>query len=470
MVESLTLKQLKQMDSAPATPFQLDVPGREALICDEVYRYLPGKRLAFRANWGGLNVLVKLFFQRKYLDRERAGLKSLAESGVPCPQEVWSLVDDEGGYFIATEFLPDAASLKDCYEGLTLEQLKPVLRDALRLIGQLHRTGWMQADIHLDNFLLSQGKLHIIDGGGVEPLSSTLDNLALFFAQMIPDYDWLVAGVIDAYGENAPTKEVLLPAIVQKREQRIKNFLAKTTRSCTQFRVEKTASTFIAYKRSEESKRLSQLMLEPEVAFGSAQFLKCGNTATVVKLSGDEVDWVLKRYNIKSFWHGLNRCFRPSRAWISWKSAHRLELLGIATPKPLAMRENRSGPFRREAYLVTECADGDDLKAWLLKWKGAQFPDWLDRQVERLFETLWVSSVSHGDMKATNFIVVDEQIQVIDLDAVRWHSSNTSFIKAFRQDLQRFMENWQGNNWTHFEQLLSPFAGRAGITLINKKV
>ncbi len=470
MVESLTLKQLKQMDTAPASPFQLDVPGREALICDEVYRHLPGKRLAFRANWGGIDVLVKLFFQRKYLDREREGLKSFAESGIPCPSEVWSLVDDGGGYFIATEFLPDAASLKDCYEGLTFEQLKPLLCDALRLIGQLHRTGWMQADIHLDNFLLSQGKLHIIDGGGVEPLSRTVDNLALFFAQMIPDYDGLVADVIDAYGENAPTTEVLLPAIIQMREQRIKHFLAKTTRSCTQFRVEKTTNTFIAYKRSQESKRLKQLMLEPEVAFGGAQFLKRGNTATVVKVVGDNGDWVLKRYNIKSFWHGLSRCFRPSRARVSWESAHRLELLGIATPKPLAVCENRSGPLRREAYLVTECADGDDLKTWLLKCNDTQIPEWLGHQVVRMFETLWLSRVSHGDMKATNFIVVDKQIQVIDLDTVAWHSSNTSFSKAFRQDLQRFMENWQGSNWTHFEQLLSPFAERAGITLVNKKV
>ena len=211
-------------------------------------------------------------------------------------------------------------------------------------------------------------------------------------------------------------------------------------------------------------------MAEPEVAFGSALFLKRGNTATVVKLPGNNGEWVLKRYNIKNFWHGLSRCFRPSRAWISWQSAHRLELLGIATPKPLAMRENRSGPFRREAYLVVECAAGDDLNTWLMKWKGLQLPGWLDQQVVRLFEILWNSHVSHGDMKATNFIVVNEQIQLIDLDAVAWHRSDKQFITAIRKDLQRFMDNWQGQTWSHFEQLLQPFAKKAGITLINKKV
>lgn len=474
MATLLTLRDLKREDVVLGEAFQLELPVHENLTCDEVLRHLPGKRVAFRAHWGGADVLVKLFFQRKYLDRERAGLKALLEAGIPCPKEVWSLVDEGNGYFIATEFLRDAASLQECYEGLTPEQLKPLLCDAIKLIGVLHRAGWMQADIHLENFLLSQGKLHVIDGGGVEVLGEAtkgaLNNLALFFAQMIPDYDELVSEIIGAYGKNAPAREVLLPAIIEQREQRIKHYLAKTTRSCTQFRVEKTARAFIAYERSRESQKLTQLMSEPEVAFGSAQFLKRGNTSTVVKITGDNEEWVLKRYNIKSFWHGLSRYFRPSRACISWQSAHRLELLGIATPKPLAMRENRSGPLRREAYLVTEYAVGGDLRAWLMKWNGDEVPGWLDSQIVRLFEALWISSVTHGDMKATNFIVVDKQIQVIDLDTVAWHSSNTSFIKAFRQDLQRFMENWQGSNWTHFEQLLSPFAERAGITLVNKKV
>lgn len=470
MPETLTLSQLKEMAVAPEPPFQMEVPGREPLICEEICRYLPGKRLAFRAHWGGADVLVKLFFQRKYLIRERSGLKALSSTDVPCPQEVWCLVDEGGGYFIATAFLPDATSLQNCYESLSIEELKPLLRDALKLIGRLHRAGWMQADIHLDNFLLSQGVLHVVDGGGVEPLSSRLNNLALFFAQMIPDYDALVPEVIDAYGDNAPSIDELLPAIIDMREQRIKHYLAKTVRSCTQFHIEKTATSFIALERADESHRLQQLMAEPEVAFGQGHFLKRGNTATVVKVAGDGDDWVLKRYNIKSFWHGLSRSFRPSRAWVSWQSAHRFELLGIATPKPIAMRENRSGPFRRQAYLVCQYLNGDDLQAWLLKQQGSPIPHWLNQQVVRLFDILWNSHVSHGDMKATNFIVANEGIQLIDLDAVAWHSSDTSFIKAFRQDLQRFMANWQGNTWNHFEHLLSPFATRAGITLINKKV
>ncbi|HEB26564.1 MAG TPA: hypothetical protein ENI05_02135 [Porticoccus sp.] len=470
MAVLLTLPQLQQAGQGLSAPFQLAVPGHETLVCEEVYRHLPGKRLAFRAHWGGAMVLVKLFFQRKYFDRERAGLKAMAEAGVPCPKEVWSLVDDDGGYFLATEFLDAAVSLQACYQGLSLSQLKQLLRDALGLISQLHRAGWMQADIHLDNFLLSQGVLHVIDGGGIEPLRSPLNNLGLFFAQMTPDYDELVSEVIDAYGDKAPLFEDILSAIIRMREWRIKHYLAKSTRSCSQFEVTRSPDAFVAMARSQKSDKLCRLMDEPEVAIGHAQFLKRGNTATVVKVSGDSGDWVLKRYNIKNFWHGLSRCFRSSRAWVSWESAHRLELLGIATPTPLAMRENRAGPFRREAYLVTECAVGDNLQTWLLKQSDTQVPEWLNLEVHRLFDILWRSTVSHGDMKATNLIVSGEQLQVIDLDAVRWHRYKASFVKAYSRDLQRFMDNWQGKTWQHFEQLLRPFAQRAGITLINKQV
>ena len=90
--------------------------------------------------------------------------------------------------------------------------------------------------------------------------------------------------------------------------------------------------------------------------------------------------------------------------------------------------------------------------------------------MRRLFDILWLSRVSHGDMKATNFIVTGETLQVIDLDAVKWHGSNKPFIKAYGGDLQRFMDNWQGNTWLHFEQLLRPLAERADVSLKNKKV
>ncbi|NVL32130.1 serine/threonine protein kinase, partial [Pseudomonas syringae pv. actinidiae] len=70
---------------------------------------------------------------------------------------------------------------------------------------------------------------------------------------------------------------------------------------------------------------------------------------------------VIKRYNIKNFSHWLKRFWRPSRAWHSWREGNRLMFLGIATPKPLAVQEQRFLGLRSKAWLVTEFIDGPDI-------------------------------------------------------------------------------------------------------------
>jgi hypothetical protein len=50
--------------------------------------------------------------------------------------------------------------------------------------------------------------------------------------------------------------------------------------------------------------------------------------------------------------------------------------------------------------------------------------------------------ISHGDMKATNFVISHGQLVVLDLDALRQHSDQSGFERAFRRDLRRFFQNW----------------------------
>lgn len=467
------LRTIDELKSAPLglqAPFDISTPGREALRCEQIYRHLPGKRLVFRARWHNVDTLVKLFFREKDFSKERAGLRAMAAAHIPHAAEMWTLLDNGAeSFFLGTEFLDDCASLLDCYAGLSTRQLVPLLRDALAMTGKLHRAGWMQADIHFDNFLLSRGKLYAIDGGGMAPLENPCgDNIGLFFAQMAPAYDQLIPDVLDAYGEGAPPVVEVQEATARKRAVRIERYLQKTVRSCSEFSVSRDHNRFIAVRRDMLTRRVTRLMEEPEAEVGGAAFLKRGNTATVVKVNCDGRHRVLKIYNIKNFWHGLSRCWRPSRAWVSWQNAHRLKLLGVATPQPVAMRENRIGPLRRVAYLLTDFVDGENLASWLLKSDRNQVPEWLDGEIVRLFDIMWFSNVTHGDMKATNLMVFDGQVHVIDLDSMRWHRSHSRFIAGYRQDLLRFLQNFQGETRTHFVKLLQPPAQRAGLTINSK--
>ena len=55
--------------------------------------------------------------------------------------------------------------------------------------------------------------------------------------------------------------------------------------------------------------------------------------------------------------------------------------------------------------------------------------------------------ISHGDMKASNFIFHNEQLIVLDLDGMKRHGSNRSFKRAIMKDFNRFMKNWRNNEY-----------------------
>jgi tRNA A-37 threonylcarbamoyl transferase component Bud32 len=154
--------------------------------------------------------------------------------------------------------------------------------------------------------------------------------------------------------------------------------------------------------------------------------------------------FVVKRYNIKGFWHGLKRAIRPSRAWVSWQNAHRLFfILGISTPLPILLMEKRWGPFRSKAYFVSEYIEGVDIRELLHSAASKDLNAEVVKQVSDLIQSLADASISHGDFKATNFIYSKGKVFLVDLDAMREHWFRWRFRRAFKRDLQRFMQNWK---------------------------
>ena len=51
--------------------------------------------------------------------------------------------------------------------------------------------------------------------------------------------------------------------------------------------------------------------------------------------------------------------------------------------------------------------------------------------------------ISHGDLKATNLLWVDNQLYFIDLDAARQHKTIASWQRANKRDKKRFLKNWR---------------------------
>src|SRR5690606_25659885 len=107
---------------------------------------------------------------------------------------------------------------------------------------------------------------------------------------------------------------------------------------------------FLVYDRKLDSVALQQFIADPDAAIAAGRLLKDGNSATVAEVSIDGRADSVKRYNLKSLGHWLRRTLRPSRAWVSWRNAHLLQMLGIHTPRPCLLMEERFGNLRGRAW------------------------------------------------------------------------------------------------------------------------
>ena len=440
----------------PPTPFTLALPGREPLCVEQIYRNLPGRRIVFRAQVGGATLLVKLFFRRRDYRRECAGLDLLQERGVPSPAVRWRHQASRA-WLLATEFLEGAYSLAGRLEAADAEA---DVGAVLALLGTLHRSGLIQRDAHLDNFLIRDGVAHAIDGAGIRkaPGAGALRaNLALLLAQFPPAWDARLHGLLGHYGE-LDDGVALRRDWCRARGRRLRDYRRKCVRSCSEFVVERSCRHFTARRRDCADEGFLGLLADPEPRVAGAPRLKDGNSATVVRVADTASDLVVKRYNVKDWRHALRRAPRRSRAWVSWQNANTLAHLGVPTPRALGLREGRWGPLRWVTYLISEASEGVPLQEWMEARGAGPVPAWLDLALFDILATLAAVGLGHGDLKASNFLVEEakQRLLLIDLDAMRMHGSQRRQQRALRRDLARFLANWDGALRNHFAQLLAP--------------
>lgn len=442
-------------------PFELRVvteKGIKQVMCRKIFRLLPGKRLVALGECDNESAVIKVFLGRancRHLTKERQGVEAIAGAGVRTPELKWvGELEDGNGRVLAFEYLKDAVGLDDLWQGSSSEGERiDILSRIVITMARLHNAGICQQDIHLANFLLCKDKLHTIDGGGIETKfqgenlseSRSLANLALFFAQFYARHDELVKIVFPAYEvtrnweSHSSRNDRLLVEIQKRRSTRKKHYLDKTVRECTRFVCTSDLYSYQVCERSAYTKPMQQLLSDPDALIERGKLLKNGKSSTValVEVSGKLL--VIKRYNIKNFWHGIKRVFRRSRAWISWCNAHRMEFLGIPAMKPVAMMEKRYGPLCFTAYFVSEFVDAPDAIKCLAK---KDQPNGEMEQIAALLKDMSEAKISHGDLKATNFLMAATGPVIIDLDGMKEHKSEHSFHRAFGKDLRRFLDNW----------------------------
>ena len=462
----LSLDELRRPGKTPSAPFQVRDGAGEIIVVSRLLRVLPGKRLVGDARWREHRVVAKLFVARhghRHWQRERQGVALLQAAQLPTPTPLYAGAVADGAYALLTDYLPDAETLADRWasaEDLPAGDPRAlaILRPAFALFGRLHAADLVQNDAHLGNFLAHKGRLWLIDGDGIARIDSDrpgaersiLNNLALLIAQLPPVWETCLDDLMAAYLSEQqrwrPDRTDLLHAVKHARDRRLAHFLGKTVRDCSQFVVHSTARLFSTVLRTELG-GLTELLADPDAAIATGQMLKNGNTCTVARVDAGGQARVIKRYNLKNRLHALSRLWRPSRAWHAWLAGHRLAFYGIATPAPLAMLEERVGPLRRRAYLITEFCPGESL---LNRLSPERPPDAdVATAIVDLFQMLARLRISHGDTKATNFIWREGRLALIDLDAMHQHTSSSAFARHWRRDRRRFLRNWPESSVLH---------------------
>jgi tRNA A-37 threonylcarbamoyl transferase component Bud32 len=217
----------------------------------------------------------------------------------------------------------------------------------------------------------------------------------------------------------------------------------KVFRQCTDVRVYQTSRQLLAVSNSSKIQTSVFDMRLIDRLIASGGLIKDGRTCTVSRLKLDHNDIVLKRYNIKNIWHAISRAFRQTRASASWGNAHRLNILGIATPKPVALIEKRFWRLRGKAYYVSEYVDAPDVKEFFSQVENKYQQAFVIENIVKLFYRLYLLKLSHGDMKSSNIKVLDGFPLLIDLDSMCQHRFDYFALKAHVEDLRRFMLNWQ---------------------------
>ncbi len=239
------------------------------------------------------------------------------------------------------------------------------------------------------------------------------------------------------FNENLSNLAKKHASFLEKVKRRAIALYAKTF-----FEKKRSWNRLLLWDKRFDSAQLKQLLINPDVAL-EQNFLKQDTTTTLSTVTIDGQKFVIKRYNIKGFWHGVKRGFQTTRAMRCWQHAHQLLRLGIKTARPVAVIEKRYGPWHSTSYFITEFITaphaGDFFNTIDI---DSQCATMVASRLMTVLSRLKKACLSHGDMKATNILIKDNEPVLIDLDSMQQHYFKFRQVRATQRDTNRFMKNW----------------------------
>ncbi len=426
----------------------------------QVVRSVPKRRCVCKALWQGKSVYAKLFFGDKaaqYALRDVRGVEALQKAKILTPKILkQSKVPQLKAYVVIFEAISPSESAEAVWESANEFVRIELAHQLVQVVAQHHEAGLLQTDMYLKNFLIQYDAIYTIDGDGVRFVEKlSIKKAQVNLCQLLSKLDVLtidsqLPSLLETYANARPWQPSLeinaVKKMIEAARKKASSAYAdeKVFRQCTDVDIVKTKNVFVALSAKDATIDFPQSAVALDSYLNEVNLIKDGNTCTVFSAKIGALDAVIKRYNIKGFWHGVGRAFRRTRASISWANAHRLQLLGLPTARPIALIETKWLGLKGKAYFLTEYVDAPDMAQFFATTNDKQLRSEAIKQVVQLFYRLYLLKISHGDMKASNLkVLADGRPLLIDLDSMKQYSTDSFAYKNHVRDIKRFMQNWK---------------------------
>jgi len=416
-------------------PFILALPTGEKITIEKILRILPGKRIVAKTEGTEGARIIKLFGQTRYYEREISGYKLLQNTPVKTPALLkHDRLEIYGVCFY--QYLDDIRPLDEVWSNMNMEQKMCSLDDLMDVLKKLYANNVFQTDLHLGNFVYEKGVLFALDPASCKQdkhRDAMISNLGMLMAQF-PPLDWpLVSAAI--------TKNILdiSAARVEKSavsfwKHRKDDYLKKIFRDCSEIVDLGNKQQQILCYRNELSDAFVSVLRDPESAIRKGKILKDSRSTMVARIEVGEKSYAIKRYHNANRFTALRRLLKQGRAKNSWRFAHLLGMLGVKTPKPIALVEISNNITSYVSYYISEFVDVNHAFAVFthVPPTAAQLDG-----IGKVFRIWKWAGIEHGDCKSTNWLVRDDDLMVIDLDAMREVS------RPGPVDRERFLRDWK---------------------------
>jgi tRNA A-37 threonylcarbamoyl transferase component Bud32 len=444
-------------------PFQLSIkhayPEKrtEGLLCTALLRVIPGRRKVYEAMWNDKSVIAKVFSHkfsaRRHLKREWRGLSFLASRGLSAPKPLFYGQTEDKRWAVVVEKIADSSTVLDVFkETQDPDKELDLLVSVCKELAKQHSKGVLQEDLHLGNFLLRGDNVFTLDAGQMRFLrreagrKSSISQLAML-ASCLPDTNTESISTLCKEYFNARRWRLgksdqisFQKQLAVHRKRTLRKGLKKCLRTSKRNLRVKTGRYIAVFDRDfcQEAKP-PDFIKQIDALMDEGQILKNGNTCYLSHLMWNGKDVVVKRYNHKGFIHSLRHTIKRSRARRGWLHGHRLAMLDIATPKPLAYIEQLKKKLVWKSYLVTEYVEGQKLYDFLRNSNIAEEQRSIAmRQVQNLLDKIGKYRITHGDLKHTNILITDNGPTITDLDGMKVHKWNWAYKISRAKDFRRF--------------------------------